>query len=135
MPDEKTQPDAPRKKRGRPSYKGEPMTPAERKRRQRAAQIFADSTATKERFCNYLVRTGIPHFVTKSVLNGTVDSLEYREFWKRLGVDTSKEGELERVTAMFYTQERAESMRLMGDVFEKWAAGLGAPALSDKEKG
>jgi len=86
--------------------KNPPMTDAERKRKQRLRQKLRlpNEAITKEAAGNHILKIGIPVFVTRHVKNGTTGDDEYRQFWRQLGFDIEREGEVERLTELFFKQ-------------------------------
>ena len=85
-----------------------PRTDAERKRKQRLRQRIRlpNEHLTKEAAGHHILKIGIPLFVTRHVKDGTTGGDEYRQFWRQLGFDTEREGELERLTELFIKRPR-----------------------------
>lgn len=84
------------------------MTDAERKRKQRLRQRLRlpSEPLTKEAAEHHILKIGIPLFVTSHVKAGTTGSEEYRQFWRRIGFDIEREGELDRLTQLFVKPAR-----------------------------
>lgn len=85
-----------------------PRTDAERKRKQRLRQRIRlpGDPLTKEAAGHHILKIGIPLFVTRHVKAGTTGSDEYSQFWRQLGFDIEREGELDRLTQLFVKPTR-----------------------------
>lgn len=95
------------KKRGRPSLGKKPMTPAQRKARQRS-QPRTEEHFSKERMNEHIIRDAIPYFVTSHIIRGTTWKPEYRAFWTALGIGNRSREQAEK---MFFSEKMAKQIR------------------------
>lgn len=96
------------KKRGRPPLSQKAMTPAQRKRRQRAKPHDKQSF-TKERLCHHIISHEIPYFVTSHIVNGTTYKPEYRSFLEALGIFSDQSRK--QFEEWFYCEKIAKRLR------------------------